>query len=144
MGLERGATARREMPGGVQAVLHRGIAGWLMAWWRRSAARRLRPSRLSLIERIPLGPRQALSLVEADGTRLLIATSADSAPVFFALGAKSLSMQESTIPEPADADLTRLPNDYLGNREAGPRAVKSARRAVDRTSVVGATGRSRG
>lgn len=44
------------------------------------------PPRLVLIERIALAPRQSLALVEAEGQQLLIATSPESAPVFYALG----------------------------------------------------------
>ena len=60
-----------------------GLAGWLLARIRRQS--RPRPS-LALLERITLAPRQSLSLVEADGRRFLIATSADGAPAFYALG----------------------------------------------------------
>lgn len=59
-----------------------GIAGWVMARWRRT--RRNAP-RLALLERIALAPRQSLALVEADGHRLLVATSADGGPAFYAL-----------------------------------------------------------
>ena len=38
-----------------------------------------------MLERIALAPRQSLSLVEAEGRRFLIATSAEGAPAFFAL-----------------------------------------------------------
>jgi flagellar biogenesis protein FliO len=41
--------------------------------------------RLELLERIALAPRQSLALVEAEGRRFLVATSADGAPAFFAL-----------------------------------------------------------
>lgn len=57
------------------------IAGWLLARFARAAA----PQRLNLLERITLAPRQSLALVEADGRRLLVATSAESGPVFYAL-----------------------------------------------------------
>ena len=59
-----------------------GVAGWLLARLRREA--RLRPS-LALLERISLAPRQSLALVEAEGRRFLVATSADGAPAFYAL-----------------------------------------------------------
>ena len=45
---------------------------------------RPRPS-LALLERITLAPRQSLALVEAEGRRFLIATSAEGAPAFYAL-----------------------------------------------------------
>jgi hypothetical protein len=40
---------------------------------------------MELLERIALGPRQNLAMVEADGRRFLIATSGESGPVFLAL-----------------------------------------------------------
>ena len=63
-----------------------GLAGWLLDLIGRKA--RPRPS-LALLERITLAPRQSLSLVEADGRRFLIATSADGAPAFYALGERA-------------------------------------------------------
>ena len=59
-----------------------GLAGWVWARLRPNA--RPRPS-LALLERIPLAPRQSLALVEAEGRRFLIATSADGSPAFYAL-----------------------------------------------------------
>jgi hypothetical protein len=44
---------------------------------------------MALLERITLAPRQSLSLVEADGRRFLIATSADGAPAFYALNERT-------------------------------------------------------
>jgi hypothetical protein len=41
--------------------------------------------RMALVERITLGPRQNLALVEADGKRFLVATSAEGGPAFLAL-----------------------------------------------------------
>jgi Flagellar biosynthesis protein, FliO len=62
-----------------------GVAGWLWMRLRRNA--RPRP-RLALVERIALGPRQSLALVEADGRRLLVATSAEGSPAFYPLAAE--------------------------------------------------------
>ncbi len=59
-----------------------GWAGWILNRLRSDS--RPRPS-LQLVERITLAPRQSLALVEADGRRLLVATSADGAPAFYAL-----------------------------------------------------------
>jgi hypothetical protein len=59
-----------------------GLGAWLLARFRRRA---LREPRLALVERISLAPRQIVALVEADGQRLLVATSSDGAPVFFPL-----------------------------------------------------------
>jgi len=41
--------------------------------------------RLKLVDRIALAPRQSLCLVEADGRKVLLATSVEGAPAFFAL-----------------------------------------------------------
>jgi flagellar biogenesis protein FliO len=62
-----------------------GFAGWLLARLRRTAQRP--QPRLALLERIALGPRQSLALVEAEGRRLLVATSPEGAPTFYALDA---------------------------------------------------------
>ncbi len=59
-----------------------GLAGWLMARLRKSG--RHEP-RLALVERIALGPRQSLALVEAEGRRILVATSAEGGPAFYPL-----------------------------------------------------------
>lgn len=61
-----------------------GLAGWLLA--RIRIQRRPRSS-LALLERITLAPRQSLSLVEAEGRRFLIATSAEGTPAFYPLEA---------------------------------------------------------
>ena len=59
-----------------------GLAGWLLG--RLHFEKKPRPS-LALLERITLAPRQSLALVEAEGRRFLIATSAEGAPAFYAL-----------------------------------------------------------
>jgi Flagellar biosynthesis protein, FliO len=59
-----------------------GLAGWLMKRWR---GRQSSHSRLALLDRITLAPRQSLALVEADGCRILIATSAEGGPAFYPL-----------------------------------------------------------
>jgi hypothetical protein len=55
----------------------------LIGRWR--GAKRIEP-RLRLVERIALGPRQSLALVETEGQRMLVATSAEGGPAFYALG----------------------------------------------------------
>lgn len=60
-----------------------GIAGRVMARLRSAKAG---APRLTLVERIALGPRQSLALVEAEGRRFLVATSAEGGPAFLALG----------------------------------------------------------
>ncbi|MFP5235597.1 MAG: hypothetical protein ACLGSD_06820 [Acidobacteriota bacterium] len=64
-----------------------GLAGWILARIRRTPRS---AARLILHERITVGPRQHLALVEADGRRFLIATGADGAPSFLALDANWL------------------------------------------------------
>jgi flagellar biogenesis protein FliO len=59
-----------------------GLAAWLLEKMR--GARRAEP-RLALLERISLAPRQSLALIEAEGRRFLVATSAEGAPVFYPL-----------------------------------------------------------
>jgi flagellar biogenesis protein FliO len=58
------------------------LSGWLVSRFRRGGS--VQP-RLALLERITLAPRQTLALVEAEGRRLLVATSPDGAPTFYAL-----------------------------------------------------------
>jgi len=45
--------------------------------------------RLALLERISIAPRQSLALIEAEGRRILIATSPDGGSAFFALDSPS-------------------------------------------------------
>jgi hypothetical protein len=59
-----------------------GWAGWIRAKLR--PAERAKP-RLALRERIALGPRQSLALVEADGNRILVATGHEGAASFYLL-----------------------------------------------------------
>jgi flagellar biogenesis protein FliO len=59
-----------------------GMAGWVLGRLRAGGRAR---SRLELVERITLAPRQSLALVEAEGRRFLVATSPEGAPAFYAL-----------------------------------------------------------
>jgi hypothetical protein len=59
-----------------------GLAGWFLA---RLRAARPAPARLAVLERIALAPRQSLALVEAEGRRFLVVTSAEGSPGFYAL-----------------------------------------------------------
>ncbi|MDR3796526.1 MAG: flagellar biosynthetic protein FliO [Terracidiphilus sp.] len=59
-----------------------GWAGWLLARW--NGRRRVEP-RLALVERITLAPRQSLALIEAEGRRILVATSPEGGPAFYPL-----------------------------------------------------------
>jgi hypothetical protein len=58
-------------------------AGWLVARWQ--GRRRRAEPRLALVERITLAPRQSLALIEAEGRRILVATSAEGGPAFYPL-----------------------------------------------------------
>jgi len=81
MGLGAGQEAAREPSSGPEQRIG-GVAGWLIDKMR--GRRRARP-RLALVERITLAPRQSLALVEAEGRRILVATSAEGGPAFYAL-----------------------------------------------------------
>ena len=59
-----------------------GLGAWLL---ERLRGKRQREPRLALLERISLAPRQSLALVEAEGRRILVATSAEGGPAFYAL-----------------------------------------------------------
>jgi hypothetical protein len=59
-----------------------GLAGWLL---KRLSGVRRSTARLAVVERISLAPRQSLALVEAEGRRFLVATSAEGTPAFYAL-----------------------------------------------------------
>jgi hypothetical protein len=63
-----------------------GATGWLLS--RLFGASRAKP-RLALVERIALAPKQSLALVEAEGRRFLVATSAEGAPAFYPLDGPS-------------------------------------------------------
>jgi flagellar biogenesis protein FliO len=58
---------------------------WSLALWLLGKLRRTRTSepRMALIERISLAPKQSLALVEAEGRRFLVASSADGAATFY-------------------------------------------------------------
>lgn len=71
-----------------------GWAGWLVS--RLRAKTRPQP-RLALLERITLAPRQSLALVEAEGRRFLVASSAEGAPAFYALEERRLRSDRGHI-----------------------------------------------
>lgn len=80
--VERGRSFER---GGVSAGsmdTRPGLGAWLLSRLRRSS---VKEPRLALVERITIAPRQTVALVEADGQRFLVATSAEGAPVFVSL-----------------------------------------------------------
>jgi hypothetical protein len=59
--------------------------GWAGRLLQRLRTGRRSPPHLALVERIALAPRQSLTLVEAEGRRILVATSAEGAAAFYAL-----------------------------------------------------------
>ena len=71
-----------------------GLGSWLMGRLRRDP--RPRPS-LAVLERVTLAPRQSLSLIEAEGRRFLLATSAEGAPAFYALDEGQASRRRSVV-----------------------------------------------
>jgi flagellar biogenesis protein FliO len=68
------------------------VVSWLLDRTRNRPKPR---SRLAVLERIALAPRHSLALIEAEGRKLLVATSQDGAPVFYALDAIGQSMAAS-------------------------------------------------
>lgn len=72
-----------------------GLASWLLSRIHRTAHTQ---SRLTLLERISLAPRQSLALVEADGQRLLVATSAEGTPLFYPLHETGESERAALLP----------------------------------------------
>lgn len=71
-----------------------GWTGWLFRRWRGSKGQL---PRLKLVERVALAPRQSVCLMEADGRRVLLATSVDGAPAFFALDSDRRSRRPSRV-----------------------------------------------
>ena len=74
-----------------------GLLAWLVSRVRTGAqARQQRKSRLALLDRISLAPRQSLALVEAEGRCFLVGTSPDSGPVFYPLDGMPASVARAT------------------------------------------------
>ena len=65
-----------------------GLTGWL---FKRLRGAPRGSARLVVLERITLAPRQSLALIEAEGRRMLVATSPDGAPALYALDGSQLS-----------------------------------------------------
>jgi flagellar biogenesis protein FliO len=82
-----------------------GLAGWVMA--RLGSGRRREP-RLALVERIALAPRQSLALVEAEGRRFLVATSAEGGPAFYALDERARPETGSAAHRAAKQESARI------------------------------------
>jgi flagellar biogenesis protein FliO len=79
------AVVHRQPTRGVLSPLRPGMTAWLLSRFRR---REFQQPRLALVERIILAPRQTVALIEADGQRVLVATSPEGAPAFFPLPPK--------------------------------------------------------
>lgn len=63
-----------------------GLAGFvLMPLVNKLRGVHRAPPRLEMLERISLAPHQSLALVQAEGRRFLVATSADGGPAFYPL-----------------------------------------------------------
>lgn len=88
---ERGAgrlVAAGEARLALRRVMTAGWTGRLVDWLRRE--HRPQP-RLELLEKISLAPKQSLALVEADGRRFLVASSAEGTPAFYPLSARTVA-----------------------------------------------------
>jgi flagellar biogenesis protein FliO len=90
---------------GLDAAPGGGLAGWLIE--RLGGRGRQRP-RLELLERIALAPRQTLALVEADGRRFLVATSAEGSPAFHALETPGFAGRSGRSARPAAPSAARV------------------------------------
>jgi hypothetical protein len=113
-----------------------GLIARFLRGWQISAAR---PSRLALIARIELGARQTVALIEAEGQRLLVASSADGAASFFSLNGAE-SRRHVSFPNALESGPIAEETKPLGIRRKLSRksgfSVQSARfaRAVSRVS----------
>ena len=113
----------------------RRILEWMTASllrsWRRSTARQ---ARLAVIERIALGPKQSLVLVEADGVRLLVATSSDAASAFFPLPKQTDagSTEDAVVQSSAMSSCVQTGSSRSLRSNAGP-AVRPAGQAFGRS-----------
>ena len=74
---------RSAAQGGTGEISSGGLAGWLLAKLRGGRGSGRQAPRLALVERISLAPKQSLALVEAEGRRFLVASSAEGAASFY-------------------------------------------------------------
>lgn|GEM_PF-2615675 len=88
------AMGQREASAFAVSGERRSLAAWLLGRLHR---RKLQQPRLALVERIILAPRQTVALIEADGQRLLVATSADGSATFLSL---EITRSSRTSPRP--------------------------------------------
>lgn len=94
---QRGFTVRTQS-GWLSRAGIGGIAGKLIA---RLRSTKTSAPKLALVERIALGPRQSLALVEAEGRRFLVATSAEGGPAFLAIGGGGMAVGTRSARRPA-------------------------------------------
>ena len=76
------AVGKENAASGADQQKRPGLGAFL---FERLSRRATKQPQLALIERINLAPRQTVALIEADGQRLLVATSPDGAPSFYPL-----------------------------------------------------------
>jgi hypothetical protein len=82
--------AQKQSPVSGRACFARSSVGNLVGWLLSRLRGECRPRpQLAVLERITLAPRQTLALIEASGQRLLVATSADGTPAFYAVRGRS-------------------------------------------------------
>jgi len=92
-----------------------GLLGWL---GQRACSRR----RLIVLERLSLAPRQTLWLVEAEGARLLIASSVSGGFTFLELDANiEASKLVGHVYETSDRPSLRVHNAHSGSGASGGR-----------------------
>ena len=89
MGTEKKSGQEQRIGGAAGKLL-----GWLMAMLK--GRERAQP-RLALVERIALAPRQSLALVETEGRRILVATSAEGGPAFYALDERGRAASRGSV-----------------------------------------------
>jgi hypothetical protein len=115
------AQRAKDKPDGLAAApgLHLGgLAGWLLPRLREWLRRTPRPRpHLALVERIALAPRQSLVLVEAEGRRLLVVTSADGAAAFYPLDEPHPAAHSAPRPSPHQTSRQAF---YVATRRAPP------------------------
>jgi flagellar biogenesis protein FliO len=108
------------MVGGAESGAGSGLARWLIERFGRFTGARKREPRLAVLERIALGPRQWLSLIEADRQRVLVATSAEGAPAFYRLEKQIEEQREVPVDEHAgeafQRQLAKLDDPRLAER----------------------------
>jgi flagellar biogenesis protein FliO len=73
-----------------------GLAGWILERWRQRQRPR-QQARLAVLERIALAPRQSLALVEADGRRFLVTTSAEGPAALYPLQSSARAGRRTRI-----------------------------------------------